>query len=326
MLLHILNEYNVDANLIINGSPKTNILNNFPIYVINLKKDIYRRSYIKYLFKKWEINYTLVIVNKVTITDINKWQIQQRFRHLGQLGCVLSHMWCLNNAINSNYNKFIIFEDDIIFHKNFNDYIAKYLTYDLDLLMLGACDFELEDNIVNINIDNDLYFPKVNALGAHANIYSLNFAKTLFDHKIKNDTIIEFDKDYSIFYDSYKIGICYPNLVICELSTTNINHFFSPLKRQDHNYYIDKCFMGKINYNNYNCIILEAIKYIYENNILNKSKDYKEAIGFYIDKIRYNLNIKNIIEMLNSNDYTLDDLSEINSIIVKETEKLNIIK
>jgi GR25 family glycosyltransferase involved in LPS biosynthesis len=316
----ILNIYDVIIEPIKNGDISSNILNNFPIYVINIKNDVYRRAYIKNLFKNLKLNYNLIMVDRVTIENKNKWNITQKFRHLGQLGCVLSHMFCLRDAINSNYNKFIIFEDDVVFHKNFNNMIAKYLTYDLDLLMLGACDFVLKQNIINMNANNDLYFPKENALGAHANVYSLKFAKILYEHKIKNSEIIEFDKDYSLFYNNYKIGICYPNLVICELSTTNINHFFSPLLKQFHDNFISNCFMDNIFFSDYNYITIEFIKFIYKNNILDNTNVYNAVITSYIKGIRHILNKNKIENMLLSNEYTIEDLNNINLIITEESK------
>ncbi len=260
------------------------------------------------------------MVNKVTIENKNEWNITQKFRHLGQLGCVLSHMFCLRDAINSNYDKFIIFEDDVVFHKNFNNMIAKYLTYELDLLMLGACDFELKNNIINMNTNGDLYFPKENALGAHANVYSLKFAKTFYEHKIKNSEIIEFDKDYSLFYDKYKIGVCYPNLVICELSTSNINHFFSPLLKQLHDDFIKNCFMDNIFFSDYNYITIELIKFIFKNKILDNTNNYIDVINLYIKSIRNALNKNKIQDMLLCNDYTIDDLNNINLIVTEQSK------
>ena len=318
-MLDILNDYIVEKVSINNGSVEKNILNKYPIYVINLKKDFYRRAYIKFLFEKLQINFNLIIVNNISVYDLDKWKITQRFKHLGQLGCVLSHMWCLRDAINSNYDKFIIFEDDIIFHKRFDKIILKYLDYDYDLLMLGALDFNLKNNINFMNENKDMYFPKELALGAHANLYALNFAKIFYNYKIENDSIIEFDKDYPMFYENYKIGICYPNLVVCELSTTNINHIFSPLKEDFYNNYIDKCFMGEIIYSNYNYILIDFIKFIFEKNILNECKTYEEVIELYIKLRHYQFN-KIVKKILTSNDYNLDDLNHINQIVLLEIE------
>jgi len=318
-MLHILNDYIVEKVSINNGTIETNILNKYPIYVINLKRDICRRAYIKFLFEKLKINFNLIIVNNITVHDFDKWKITQQFKHLGVLGCALSHTWCLRDAINSNYDKFIIFEDDIVFHKRFDEIIRKYLDYDLDLLMLGALDFNLKKNIEFMNENNDMYFPKELALGAHANIYSLNFAKILYNYKIENEIIMEFDKDYPFFYENYKIGICYPNLVVCELSTTNINHIFSPLREDFYNHYIDKCFMGKITYSDYNFILIDFIQFIFDKNILNECKSYNDAVSMYIRLKYYQLN-KIVQKMLTSNDYNLHDLNHINKNVLLEME------
>ena len=321
---NILNIYNVIIEPIENGNLSTNILNKFPIYVINLKKDIYRRSYIKNLFKNLKLNYNLIMVDRVTADDKEKWNITQKFRHLGQLGCALSHMFCLRDAIKLKHDKFIIFEDDVVFHKNFDYKIDKYLSYNLDLLLLGACDFALVNNIVNMNDNRDLYFPKENALGAHANIYSLNFATQFYDYKVKNDTIIEFDKEYDKFYNDYKIGVCYPNLVICELSTTNISHFFSPAMKNLYDDFIKKCFMNNISYGDYNYITIEFIKFIFQKNILdniniNININYHDVVKEYIKSISRSLSKNTIEDMLLSNNYTINDLNNIISMLKEES-------
>jgi GR25 family glycosyltransferase involved in LPS biosynthesis len=308
----ILKKYKVNKLIINNGDSTSNILNNFPIYVINLEKDIYRRSYIKHLFETLKINYNLIIVNNVTPDDMKKWNINQKFRNLGQFGCILSHMYCLEDAIKNNYEKFMIFEDDIIFHKNFDNLISKYLTYDLDLLMLGGTDFELKNNIVNMNNNNDLYFPQDNVLGAFANVYSLNFAKHLYDYKIRITKISEFDKEYYLFYNDFKIGVCYPNIVIVELSTTNIDHVFSPDKKPFYDEYIEKCYMGNLNYINYNYISIDFVKFVFENKLLNQCNDYIDIVNLYINSnYKYLLNKNKIEYMLVNSDYTIEDLKKI---------------
>jgi GR25 family glycosyltransferase involved in LPS biosynthesis len=257
--------------------------------------------------------------------DMIKWNINQQFRHIGQFGCILSHMYCLEDAIKSNYEKFIIFEDDIIFHKNFHNLISQYLTYDLDLLMLGGTDFELKNNLLNMNNNNDLYFPKDNVLGAFANIYSLNFAKHLYDYKVRITKISEFDKEYHIFYNMFKVGVCYPNLVIVELSTTNIDHVFSPDKKSFHDEYIEKCYLGNLNYSNYNYISIDFIKFVFENKIqvLNQRNNYTDIVNLYInDKYKYLTNKNKIEYMLVNCDYIIEDLKKFNSIIVREINLL----
>ena len=40
---------------------------------------------------------------------------------IGEVGCYLSHMWCLNDIIKNNIKNAIIFEDDIVVRKNFEN-------------------------------------------------------------------------------------------------------------------------------------------------------------------------------------------------------------
>ena len=67
ILNKLLNSYNVRLQTIkntTNNQKIENILNDYPIYVINLKCDTIRRNYIKVLFKRHKINYNLLIVDK----------------------------------------------------------------------------------------------------------------------------------------------------------------------------------------------------------------------------------------------------------------------
>ena len=87
------------------------------IYVINLASNRVRREYIKLIMKKLNINFTIIVVQKIHINV---------FRYLLSLAktkmtkgeiMLFAHMWCLKDAIKHNYQKFIILEDDIIFKK-----------------------------------------------------------------------------------------------------------------------------------------------------------------------------------------------------------------
>ena len=126
MLQLLLNNYNVGNYDISVNNVDDNILNQFKIYVINLRKDKTRRSYIKTLFKKHKINYSLIIVDKFCYKS-NEDKLKFRLNE-AVLGCVLSHLWCLKNAVFSGYEQFIIFEDDIIFHKNFTNLFANIMS------------------------------------------------------------------------------------------------------------------------------------------------------------------------------------------------------
>ena len=69
--------------------------------------------------KKYNLSFTLIIVDKI---DDFLFETFNRNGSLtrGEIGCCLSHLWCLQNVIVNKYENAIIFEDDIIFHKDFH--------------------------------------------------------------------------------------------------------------------------------------------------------------------------------------------------------------
>jgi GR25 family glycosyltransferase involved in LPS biosynthesis len=307
MLTKLFNEYDrfVSFENIIN-STENEYINKYPIYVINLKKDVTRRKYIKYLFKKHKINYVLVTVES--------FKYKSYYEHLiyvmkpARMGCILSHLWCINNAVKNNYERFIIFEDDIIFHKNFNEMFVNVTdekNNDIDLLMLGAVDFLINKHICSLN--ENIYYPNVNVLGAHANLYKHDFAKAFLKYKLTTPKPLEFDYDYARFYKDYKVGVCSPNLVICELSTTNIDHHFSPIEVGFDRY--KRSFLEDFTYNDYEYITIVFIDFINENK--DNIKTIDEAYQLYMNNNIEKPNIEQILEWLKNGKYTLEDILEI---------------
>lgn len=237
-----LNEYPVDSSFIRNSLCPTIEI---PIYIINLMSNIARKNYITHMMKKLNMNYYMITVDAISSkvhSEIAK------SKNKGVVGCFLSHMWCINDAIKKKYLNFIIFEDDVVFHKDFTK-LLKGLNYtQYDMLQLGCSDFNLKDNLNNINFNKEtqvVYSPCKLALGAFANLYNINFAKIIFYEKLFK--FEEFDTKFDMYYEKYNIGICFPNLVIADLSTTNLEHdfsIFSCKKKHRHNSYISKCFVN----------------------------------------------------------------------------------
>ena len=247
-------------------------------------EDEIKRNYIIILMQKYKINFTLVIVERITtelyksLTDNSRTLISKE-----ELGCCLSHLWCLSQIIINNYENAIIFEDDIILHKDFeNEFINTYNNCTnnnnkLDFMLLGAHDFNFSKNNFKY-VKNKLYRPDEpgsNSLyGAHANYYSLKGAKAMF--QIRTSILSFFDKEYMLMFNYFKKSsyICYPNLVVSNVSMSALNHKREILSQTEYEYY-NKCFI-KFNFNNYNFIYL-------------------------------NLIVKNLlIQLINSNDITVD--------------------
>ena len=245
--LNVIKNYNVSIVNVTNDEKKLHFINSFKIYVINLKTNVIRRKYIEELFKKMEINYSLIVVEKIDSSVLKDIIISP-----SELGCLLSHLWCLQDIIQNKHEKNIIFEDDVIFHKNFKEmfyelFHRKNITY--DLLLLGACDFEFSKHNYK-NVKDGLYTltdeSTSNATyGAHANYYSLKGANAMFTRHMKLGNISFFDYKYYIVFSNLKNTsfICSPNLVVSELSSTNLNHFYPFFTEKETRYY-NSCFIN----------------------------------------------------------------------------------
>lgn len=308
MLNILFKDYNVNTLVIKEFKTEDNILNQFPIYVINLKEDKYRRNYIKKLFKTHRINYVLVIVNRFkypTSDGLTNYKL-----HSSKMGCILSHIWCINNAVLNKYERFIVFEDDIIFHKQFRKCIQNVLSEDIDLLMLGALDTNINANMSKNKENSPIYYPKTTILGAHANIYKHEFAKNFLNYKLNNNKVLEFDYEYIRFMNKYKIGICNPNLVICELSTTNIEHYFSPISVTGFERY-KSFFPESFTYDDYEYMLIIFIQYIHDR--IKEKKCYyslQEMVKQFSTKYN-NRNNSLVSKWLLSSGYKREDVLEI---------------
>lgn len=318
LFLEAINNYKVITINIVNC--KESELNKVvkKIFVINLLEDVVKRNYITVLMKKYKINYTLVIVDKIS-NNLHK-QICSTNNSLisrNELGCCLSHLWCLKQTLVNKYENTIIFEDDIILHKNFLELFLKIYNPSFDFLLLGAHDFRFSD-LNYKNVKKNLYRPNSKSLGqlygAHANYYSLKGAKRMFEIRISEVSF--FDKEYMLMFDHYKDSsyICYPNLCVANITDSTLNHKREMLSDLEYQYY-QKCFIN-FNFNSYHFIYVNLLFDFIE---LDETDNYES----YIEKCLYNnfhdLQSINIVKKRISMDFfTIKDLFKI---INKNIEK-----
>jgi len=253
-LLNSLKTYKV-KNISIINDPKCR-LNAIvkQIYVINMNEDIRKRNYIFVLFKKYKINYNLIIVDKIDKEVFSK-LCKNSLISESELGCCMSHMWCLIHILKNEFENAIIFEDDVILSKKFIDQFLNVHQSNpkLDFLMLGAHDYNFSNNFKHIK--NNIYRPEFDKekrlYGAHANFYSYNGAKRMF--YIRATNLSFFDNEYNLLFDTIPNSyICYPNLAISNMSESRINHEKLILSKNEFEYY-SQCFKD-INLFNYNFI------------------------------------------------------------------------
>jgi len=260
------------------------------IYVINLKKDVVRRKYICILMKKYNLNFTLVVVDKIDNFLFNTFNRNGSLTR-GEIGCCLSHLWCLQNVIVNKYENAIIFEDDIIFHKDFHTLFENVFCkgMDYDFLMLGACDFSFS-SLHYKNVTNSVYRMDSSAkkvYGAHANYYSLAGAKKMFELKTNFDHFSFFDKDYWPMFEMFPKSafICSPNLVVSDISTTNLDHEYPFFSVQENNYY-QKCFLD-FQFYNYHFIYLDL--FVKNKDVkINDNDNYKSFITRVLQQTFFN--------------------------------------
>ena len=293
-LINIVNDNNSEINKIVKK-----------IYVINLIEDIQKRNYIIILMKKYKINFTFVIVERIS-SDLHKQICKSSLISKGELGCCLSHLWCLYQIIKNNYENAIIFEDDIIFHKNFIQRFLNIYNNKLDFLLLGAHDFCFSKFNYK-NIKNNLYTPHKNSIslyGAHANYYSLKGAKRMFS--IRTSEISFFDKEYMLMFNHYKDTsfICYPNLVVSNISASTLNHERDMLSDLESDYY-NKCFIN-FKFKCYNFIYLNVLNKFIK---INENESYESYINKCLYEYFYNFDkIESIQKRLVMDFFTLQDI------------------
>ena len=305
ILIELIDKYKVKVINIENN--KNTAINSKvdKIYVINLLENEINRNYILILMKKYNINFSLVIVEKVTD---EMYQLVKKTLNISksELGCSLSHLWCLNNIIKNSYKNAIVFEDDIIFNKKFTKTFLEIIKKNYDFLLLGACDFNFASNNYKA-VKSGQYYPSSfsKLYGAHSNYYSLAGAKKMFEIKTNNFSF--FDKDYNLIFNEFNnsSAVCYPNLVACDISKSDINHTYKLLSLTE-KYYYDKCF-DKFSFKHYNFIYINLLKNSEIN--YNKFDNYEK----YIDCVLYNYfydeeKIQLIKNRLDVNFFNMEDI------------------
>jgi GR25 family glycosyltransferase involved in LPS biosynthesis len=308
-LIESIKEYKF-MNIKIINDPKNIGINEFlkKIYIINLFEDIQKRNYINILFKKYKINYNLIIVDRIDKKIYDKLVSNGKIS-VAELGCCMSHMWCLFDIIKNNYENAVIFEDDIILSKSF---IPSFLSIfkrkpQIDFLMLGAHDYNFSKTHFK-NVKDGLYRPNPNCknlFGAHANFYSNLGAKKMLNIRLTNLSF--FDNEYNLLFDTLPNSyICYPNLVIANVSKSSINHEKAFFSEQEIGYY-NMCF-NNINLNDYNLIYINLL----DLSLLNKN-DTVESFIHRCLKYKFNNDNKSsfILKRFVKDFFTIDDLKKI---------------
>lgn len=159
-------------------------MNNIPVLYINLEKRTDRKEHIEKQFEDFEY------VERVEAVDTTA--PSARANKSGYLGCVLSHIKCLELARDRNYDEVIISEDDFEFVKK--DLI--YPTIDFDVFMLEVL-VKKKETLNGSNTIND-YIRILK--GEHTGCYLVkkHYYQTLIDCFKESYELLqkEFKRDY----------------------------------------------------------------------------------------------------------------------------------
>lgn len=193
------------------------------IYVINMEKDKKRKENTIKTLKKYEIE-KLSKNNDYEIIKAHDWSQKQSPisfngpRNGGAYGCCLSHLQCIDNAIARKYDKILIMEDDLMFHKDFkNEWNKIEIPNSWNILYLSATQLKWNNIVIN---EKHKYYKAWKSLGGTAYILKSNMfliIKKLFVQYRK-----PIDELLIIAQDKYLSIVLYPNLCINYMNESNI--------------------------------------------------------------------------------------------------------
>ena len=240
------------------------------IYIINLETDVVRRNYCKVLMQKYNINFEMITVPKITDAEYNV--IGNQTISFGEAGCYLSHMYCLQDAIRNQYNNIVIFEDDLVFHKDFHALFDG--TFHLstaasgpasgpafDILMLGASDFDFYKKKYKLTANcSNIYRPdsqNSQLRGTFAIYYSQKGFTDFFHLRLAEPTFIDRKLNHlgNLFGETFAVSL--PNMVVADLSTSNIEHSFWITREFKEKMYQRKCFNDAFDFKQYHFLFLQ---------------------------------------------------------------------
>jgi GR25 family glycosyltransferase involved in LPS biosynthesis len=220
------------------------------------------------------------------------------------LGCLLSHREIIKQSINKKYKKILILEEDFMISDDFQDKLNKYhqlFSKEWKLFYFGSS--QLEWN--NISFEDNYYHAKKSngtfAYGIDSSIFqeildlTLSLTKPIdtFLHEIQN---------------KHHCVVCYPNLIIADLSKSNIR---SPQK-----YEIYKWNINDFKFYESNFDINFYVKNYYDLQQIYKSQNEFDFYDHYI-KWGYNEGRFCCLQDLKKNTVKLNKIKEIDSQIIK---------
>lgn len=131
------------------------------------------------------------------------------------IGCLLSHLEIIKNAKENNYQRILIFEDDILLSNEFDKEVNKLFKLDWKLAYLGASQFDWSE----IKIENNFYKSKKTL-----STFAYAVESSIFDDILNIKSIKSIDNLLSELQIKF-YGDCftfYPNIVVSDVNKSDI--------------------------------------------------------------------------------------------------------
>ena len=214
------------------------MLEEFQVYIVNLKQSTERRKSILIELKKQKINnfkfIDAVDGKKISKNDLAKYVFDNEKKYnswgqkltLSQIGCALSHIKIYKDFIKSKKSYALILEDDAIFLKNFTidlqNFIIKNFKFKKQILLLSKLKEFYKKPVDNIK---DYEIVEVtNAFFTHAYVINKEAAKSIIKFNFPIKTVA----DNFVYFKIY-----------CRIKLTGLNPFLLDQDKKNFNTTID---------------------------------------------------------------------------------------
>jgi GR25 family glycosyltransferase involved in LPS biosynthesis len=164
-------------------------LENFKIrnVVVSLKLRADRRIYIQNQFDDLEIPFVFLdaIHGKTQKAEIDKIikisSNSAKYLPAGSLGCIASHITLWKELIESQYDGYLIFEDDVVIQKNYHEIEAliRTIPIDFDLVYFGSGSYKSRLNMKKVS--DNIFKPFSIRRGAYCYLISKKGASTIIE-------------------------------------------------------------------------------------------------------------------------------------------------
>jgi len=151
----------------------------------------------------------------------------------GALGYAMSYISILKEAIQCNYRRILILDDDIVLHKNFREAFTRHISHlphDWKLIMLGVMQHHWEPHITPCG--DMFYHSNGSSVASHAVGIDWKVFLPLLFYSEKLDLPIDEGAIFHIQNVYRKQSLVFvPNLVIQDMSGSDINS--SEMKKEE---------------------------------------------------------------------------------------------